>query len=123
VKARRVRSAIRTEVAALFGGLSGAVIENVPEVPDTEARALTRWLMLAEATDGEGGVARGRVTGPDAYRLTAVIAVEGAHRLATGGVPAGTLTPAQAFAPADFLDYLTPFGVTWHVEGPAGARP
>jgi short subunit dehydrogenase-like uncharacterized protein len=86
-------------------------------VLDEEARRSTRWLMLVEATDDAGRRARGWVTGPDAYGLTAVIAVEGAHRLVTGGAPAGARTPAQAFDAADFLDALAPHGVTWRVHG------
>jgi hypothetical protein len=45
------------------------------------------------------------VTGPGAYGLTPVIAVEGA--------PAGALAPAQTFDAADFLDAVAPHGVTW----------
>ncbi|MQY30894.1 saccharopine dehydrogenase family protein [Nocardia aurantia] len=112
----RVRSAIRDETAALFGSLTAEVVESVPEVVDEQQRAEGRWLMLAEATAGDGTRARGWVTGPDAYGLTAVIAVEAAHRLVAGGVPAGALPPAVAFDPADFLDFLIPHGVTWKVE-------
>ncbi|WP_019929663.1 trans-acting enoyl reductase family protein [Nocardia sp. BMG111209] len=116
VTAGRVRSAIRAETAALFAGLTADVVESVPEVVDAQQRAAGRWLMLAAATAGDGATARGWVTGPDAYGLTAVIAVEGARRLAAGGVPAGALPPALAFDPADFLDFLTGHGVTWKVE-------
>jgi short subunit dehydrogenase-like uncharacterized protein len=115
VQARRVRSGIRTEVAQRFAALTPDVVDSVPEVLDEEARSRTRWLMLAEAVDDTGRRATGWVTGPDAYGLTAVIAVEGARRLVADGAPAGALTPAQAFAPADFLDALAPHGVTWQV--------
>ncbi|MCX4094375.1 saccharopine dehydrogenase family protein [Nocardia sp. alder85J] len=116
VAAGRVRSAIRAETAAMFAGLTADIVESVPEVVDAELRAAGRWLMLAEATAGDGARARGWVTGPDSYGLTAVIAVEGALRLAAGGSPAGALPPALAFEPADFLDFLTAYGVTWKVE-------
>ncbi|MFI0454339.1 saccharopine dehydrogenase family protein [Actinomadura sp. 6N118] len=116
IQAARVRSAIREEVAELFLSLGADVIESVPEVPDAEERAMGRWFMLAEATDAQGGQAQGWVTGLDAYRLTAVIAVEGARRLAEGGAPRGARTPAEAFDPADFLNFLEPFGVTWQVK-------
>lgn len=48
--------------------------------------------------------------------------MEAARRLATGATPAGALTPAQAFDPADFLGYLTTEGVDWAVETPAVVR-
>ncbi len=115
VRVRRVRTVIRAEVAALFAALTPDVVDSVPEIPDEAARAASRWLMLAEATGTGGGRARGWVTGSDAYGMTAVIAVEGARRLAEDGAPAGTLAPAQAFDPAGFLDHLTTHGVTWKV--------
>ncbi|PRX69355.1 short subunit dehydrogenase-like uncharacterized protein [Nonomuraea fuscirosea] len=115
VRVRRVRTVIRAEVAALFAALTPDVVDSVPEIPDEAARAASRWLMLAEATGTGGGRARGWVTGSDAYGMTAVIAVEGARRLAEDGAPAGTLAPAQAFDPAGFLDQLTTHGVTWQV--------
>lgn len=115
VRAGRVRSAIRTEVAAMFSALTDDVVEGVPEIPDEAVRTGARWLMLAEAGDGEGKVARGWVTGSDGYGMTAVIAVEGARRLVESGSTKGALTPAQAFDPAGFLDHLAAEGVTWQV--------
>ncbi|MFJ4654110.1 saccharopine dehydrogenase family protein [Nocardia sp. NPDC088792] len=116
VTARRVRNAMRAEAGDLFAALTPEVVDSIPEVPDLDARNASRWLMLAEATAADGTRARGWVTGIDGYRHTAVIAVEAARRLATGAAPAGALTPAQAFDPADFLDYLTTEGVDWAVE-------
>jgi short subunit dehydrogenase-like uncharacterized protein len=115
VRAERVRSGIRAEVAQLFASLTPDVVDSVPAVLDDEARGSTRWLMLVEALDGAGGRATGWVTGPDAYGLTAVIAVEAARRLVADGAPAGALAPAQAFDPRGFLDALAPHGVTWQV--------
>jgi short subunit dehydrogenase-like uncharacterized protein len=115
VRAGRVRSGIRSEVAQLFAALTADVVDSVPEVLDEEARSTNRWLMLVEAVADTGRRARGWATGPDAYGLTAVIAVEGARRLVADGAPAGALTPAQAFNAADFLDALAPHGVTWQV--------
>ncbi|MCO6010495.1 saccharopine dehydrogenase NADP-binding domain-containing protein [Actinoallomurus purpureus] len=123
VTARRVRSVVAAEVAAAFLALTPDVVESIPETPDEDARRAARWLMVAQAEDGRGGRARGWVTGPDPYRLTAVIAVEGARRLAadegrvSGERRAGALAPAQAFDPADFLDFLAPHDVTWQVTG------
>ncbi|GAA4638056.1 saccharopine dehydrogenase NADP-binding domain-containing protein [Actinoallomurus vinaceus] len=124
VTAHRVRSVVAAEVAAAFLALTPDVVESIPETPDEDSRRAAQWLMVAQAEDGRGGRARGWVTGPDPYRLTAVIAVEGARRLAagegraSGERRAGALTPAQAFDPADFLGFLTPHDVTWQVTGP-----
>ncbi|HEU5028499.1 MAG TPA: saccharopine dehydrogenase NADP-binding domain-containing protein [Spirillospora sp.] len=116
VRARRVRGAVRAEVAALFGSLTAEVVESVPERPDKASRAAARWLMVAEASDRSGRTVRGEVTGTDAYGTTAVIAVEGARRLVADGAPAGTRTPAEAFDPADLLGFLEASGATWRVE-------
>jgi short subunit dehydrogenase-like uncharacterized protein len=118
VRASRVRAGIRAEVGRLFESLTPDVVDSVPEVLDVETRNRSRWLMLTEAVDGAGERASGWVTGPDGYGLTAVIAVEGARRLVADGAPAGALTPAQAFDPAEFLDALAPHGVTWQATGP-----
>ncbi|MCK2219985.1 saccharopine dehydrogenase NADP-binding domain-containing protein [Actinomadura sp. ATCC 31491] len=116
VRAGRVRSAIRADVAALFGALTADVVDSVPEVPDPAARLAARWLMLAEATAPDGRRARGWVSGLDAYGMTAVIAVEGARRLVADGARPGVLTPAQAFDPAAFLSHLAAaHDVTWQV--------
>ncbi|MDL4817857.1 saccharopine dehydrogenase family protein [Actinomadura opuntiae] len=117
VRARRVRSALRAEVAAMFRGLTADLVESVPVEPDEASRAASRWLMLAEASDGAGRTARGWVTGTDPYGITAVVAVEGARRLAAGGAPTGTRAPAEVFDPAGFLDALAPSGAAWQVEG------
>jgi short subunit dehydrogenase-like uncharacterized protein len=117
ITARRVRAVIRAEVADVFASLTPEVVESVPEIVPVEVRQASQWFMYASAR-GLGQRADGWVTGPDAYGLTAVIAVEGAFRLARGEAPAGALTPAQAFSPSDFLDALTPHGVSWQVKGP-----
>ncbi|WP_055589505.1 saccharopine dehydrogenase family protein [Streptacidiphilus griseoplanus] len=116
VTARRVHGAIRSEVAALFAALTPDVVESVPETVPEEVRSAGRWLMAAEAVGADGRSARGWVTGHDAYGLTAVIAVEGALRLAAGKAAPGVLSPAQAFEPAGFLDALAPSGVRWQVD-------
>ncbi|WP_024803643.1 trans-acting enoyl reductase family protein [Nocardia sp. BMG51109] len=115
VRARRVRGAIRAEVADLLTAVTPEVVETIPATVDEENRA-ARWLMLAEAGAPDGTRARGWVTGTDCYRLTGVIAVEAARRLAAGDAPPGALAPAQAFDPADFLDFLTAEDVVWRLE-------
>ena len=115
VSARRVRSVVRAEVAELFASLTPEVVDSVPEIVPIELREAARWFMYVSARGG-GQRADGWVTGTDPYGLTAVVAVEGALRLASGEAPAGALTPAQAFDPAGFLDTLTPYGVSWQVK-------
>ncbi|MFJ2828424.1 saccharopine dehydrogenase family protein [Streptomyces sp. NPDC087263] len=116
VAARRIHSAIRTDVAALFASLTPDTVDSIPETVAEDARRASRWLMKADATGTDGSRAQGWVTGPDGYGLTAVIAVEGARRLAADGARAGVLSPAQAYDPADFLNFLAPHGVTWQVS-------
>jgi short subunit dehydrogenase-like uncharacterized protein len=118
VRTKRVRSAIRSEVAARFSALTPDIVETISDTIDADTRRAGRWLMMAEATGPDGTTARGYVTGSDGYRLTAVIAVEAARRLATDGARAGALAPAEAFDAADFLDFLAPEGTTWHVGDP-----
>ncbi|MEV5705278.1 hypothetical protein [Actinoallomurus sp. NPDC052274] len=64
VPARRVRSVIRADVAALFRGLTPEVVESVPEVLDDGARRAGQWLMAVRADDGRGDRAEGWVTDP-----------------------------------------------------------
>ncbi|MFC0042190.1 saccharopine dehydrogenase family protein [Actinomadura rayongensis] len=115
VPAARVRAAMRADVVKLFASFDPGAAELAPAVLDEATRRAGRWCMLARAT-GSGATATGVVTGPDPYGLTAVIAVEGALRLARGDARPGALTPAQAFEPAGFLDALVPHGVAWRVE-------
>ncbi|WP_280263764.1 saccharopine dehydrogenase family protein [Nocardia wallacei] len=116
VRTRAVRGVVRAELAELLTSLTPEVVDTVPIAIDEQTRRTSRWLMLAEASSPDGTRARGWVTGTDGYRLTAVIAVEGAQRLATGTAPTGTRTPSEAFAPADFLDALKAEDVDWQVE-------
>ncbi|MEV5834726.1 hypothetical protein [Nocardia sp. NPDC052112] len=51
-----------------------------------------------------------------------MIAVEAARRLAAGHQPHGARTPAQAFDPTSFLDFLTGEDVTWKTESSIGPR-
>ncbi|MQY23689.1 saccharopine dehydrogenase family protein [Nocardia macrotermitis] len=115
VTAGRVRGAIRAEVATLFEGLTEEMAETIPEVVPMQARQDGQWLMFARVTGVNGESVSGWVTGPDAYGLTAVIAVETARRLVEVGAPAGVLAPAQAVDPADFLRYLASAGARWQV--------
>ncbi|MGP4017304.1 hypothetical protein [Saccharopolyspora sp. 5N708] len=116
VEVRRVTSVLRDEVAAAFNSITPELVEAMPEGPAEDARRAARWLMAVEVVGDDAQRAAGVAKGVDGYGTTAVIAVEGARRLVVDGAKPGVLAPAQAFDPANFLDFLAPFGVTWSVE-------
>jgi short subunit dehydrogenase-like uncharacterized protein len=98
-------------------------IDRLPEGPPEDARRAAKWTIVAEARGADGSVGRAVVAGPDMYGITAVIAVRCAELLGAEGFDrAGVLAPAQAFDAEDFLRFLEPHGVTFHVEEPARAR-
>lgn len=66
--------------------------------PDTAARARSRTLVQADATDAVGrALAQVRLSGPNPYDLTADLLAWGAVMLATTPVGAGALGPVDAF--------------------------
>lgn len=104
-------------------GLLERLVDRLPEGPTAEERRAASYTFVVEARGVDGRIARGVATGADAYGISAVIAVEGARRLAAGGVAPGVLAAGAAFAPADFLDSLAPHGVSWSLDAPAPAAP
>jgi short subunit dehydrogenase-like uncharacterized protein len=121
VAARRVWGLLDDELIAALHAIDPASVALMPLGPPAEQRRTSRWSIVVDASDGTGGNARAWAQGPDGYRLTAVIAVEAAVRVATDGAPAGTLAAAQAFDPAGFLDALAEHGVEWGVESTVAA--
>ena len=115
VVARRVDGLINADLVAASGQLTPELVESSPEGPPVTERLAQRWTIVADAADSDGNVVRGVVEGSDGYGTTAVIAVEAAHRLASGGAKPGVFAPAQAFDAAEFLDFLAPHGVRWSV--------
>jgi short subunit dehydrogenase-like uncharacterized protein len=99
--------------------ITAELIHTLPEGPGPQDRAARRWTIVVDAVAADGRRARGVIQGPDTYGTTAVIAVEGARRLATDGAPGGVLAAAQAFGPAGFLDALAPHGITWSIQEPS----
>jgi short subunit dehydrogenase-like uncharacterized protein len=95
-------------------GVLQAAIGALPEGPDASGRAAARFVIAVRAT-GENHASRtGIVRGSDVYGLTAVTAVHGASLLADQGFDrSGVLSPASAFDPVAFLDYLTDHGLSW----------
>ena len=94
---------LRTPVRAL----ADAAIDRFPEGPSEEQRRRSRFTVVALAL-GEGGTTgRGVVRGGDVYSLTATCAVQAASLLADEGYDrTGVLSPASAFDPPAFLDFL-----------------
>jgi short subunit dehydrogenase-like uncharacterized protein len=116
VRVRRVDGLAEADLSGHFAAVEPDLIDNLPEGPTEDSRRDQRFTVVIDATDGNGSSARGVIVGPDEYGTTALIAVEGARRLATDSAKPGVLTPAQAFQPHDFLAFLTHHGVTWTVD-------
>ena len=122
VRARRVEGVARAGILDRFVAVTAELIETLPEGPAEEHRLTSEFLLVADALGADGHRSRGVVHGRDPYGTTAVIAVEGARRLVTDGARPGVLAPSEAYDPADFLGFLTEYGVDWTVEVPAGSR-
>lgn len=99
--------------ARLNTPLTEQLIESLPEGPTEDSRRTQRFTYLIDAVGVDGGLVRGVVRGVDTYGTTALIAVEAARRLAANDAPSGVLAPAQAYAPATFLDFLAGNGTSW----------
>jgi short subunit dehydrogenase-like uncharacterized protein len=93
-----------------------AVIDGLPEGPTKEERSAAVFTIVAEALGEDDRLGRAVLHGSDVYGCTAVIAVEGARRLAADGHRSGVLSPAEAFDIKDFLSFLEPYGFTYEVE-------
>jgi len=106
------RLALRTPMRKALG----AAISRLPEGPAPEDRAAAKFTIVCEVTRGRRR-RRGVVRGRDVYGLTAAAVAEGAITAAKGGISrSGALAPAQAFGPAQFLEKLRRFDVSWSVE-------
>jgi short subunit dehydrogenase-like uncharacterized protein len=114
--ARRVSGFITADVVAAFDALTAALVESLPEGPSADRRVRDRFTVVTDVLGEDGRTVRGVVRGTDTYGTTAVIAVEAARRLVVDKARPGVLAPAEAFAPKDFLEFLTAFGVRWSVE-------
>jgi short subunit dehydrogenase-like uncharacterized protein len=73
-----------------------------PAGPSDEARARGRSRLCAEASAADGRSVRSRLTGHEAYTLTAEAGVRVAEKILAGGVPVGFHTPSRALG-ADFV--------------------
>jgi len=79
---------------------------RVHKSPSKEIRDTTKAFIWVEVRDPLGNSRIGELVTPNAYTLTALVAVESVRRTLGGGVRKGTLTPAQAFGE----DFITEFG-------------
>lgn len=103
-------------VAPLATPLTTEMIDALPEGPAAEDRRGQRFTYVIDVTGEDGETGRGIVQGSDTYGTTAIIAVEAARRLVADGARPGVLTPAQAYDPTSFFDFLAPHGVHWRVD-------
>jgi short subunit dehydrogenase-like uncharacterized protein len=95
-------------------------IDRLPEGPSENDRQASRFTIVALARGRDGRTARAAVRGRDVYGLTAVAAVHGAALMAAVGYDrAGALSPATAFEPVSFLNFLGDHGVSYEVDAAA----
>ncbi len=88
-------------------------IERAEDAPGEASRSSATFTVMAVASR-DGDQACCTVTGSDPYKLTAIIAVEGAMRLLdVRPARAGVVSTSMAFAPGAFLDSLP---VDWSVQ-------
>ena len=82
--------------------LGGKAIDRMPAGPGESVRESARGFLIGEARDRDGNVAVAELEPPEAYKLTAMTALEAALRIDRGDVKPGYHTPSTAFGP-DFI--------------------
>ncbi|WP_039794794.1 saccharopine dehydrogenase NADP-binding domain-containing protein [Nocardia araoensis] len=107
-----VEGVLATSILDTLSGFTAELVDTLPDAPSADLR----YDLVVDAFGVDGRRVRGVLSGVHSYRDSALMAMETAVRLAEGGVPSGALAPAEAFDPADFLDALAPFGITWRIE-------
>jgi short subunit dehydrogenase-like uncharacterized protein len=104
---------LRTPLRRLLQQAAAAL----PEGPGEAERRAARFLIVVRARGEDGSEGGGAVRGSDIYGLTAVTAVHGASLLADAEYDrTGVLSPASAFHPAPFLNFLTDHGLSWELH-------
>ena len=102
-------------LTALLQPVGRALVGTGTGGPSDEARTRARYVVVAKARTGDRGT-RCVVEGHDMYGVTAAACAEAALRLtAAGESRPGTLAPAEAFEPDDFLNALAGY-LTWRIE-------
>ncbi|WP_435591242.1 saccharopine dehydrogenase NADP-binding domain-containing protein [Nocardia sp. bgisy118] len=107
-----VEGVLAADILATLGSFTEQLIEQIPDAPSSDLR----YEVIVDAHGTDGRVVRGVVEGVDSYRDSALLAVEIATRLAAGTTKPGALAVAEAFDPAEFLDSLARFDITWRIE-------
>jgi short subunit dehydrogenase-like uncharacterized protein len=103
-----------------LGGAIDALIDRLPEGPSEDDRRASAFRIVAEAHGADGTTGRCEVRGRDVYGITAVMAVEFAHRMTEGGfAKRGALAPAQVVDPEKFLGFLADHDVTYDWQPPS----
>ena len=113
--ARTIEATMNIDLVAGVSALTDEVIATAPAGPSEDERRASRFTIIAAARAPDGTTARGHVSGSDPYGATALVAVEAAVRLGARSAPVGAVPPSLAFEPAEFLDALKPFGISWQV--------
>lgn len=80
------------------------LVASLPAGPDDSAAASGRTDVWGEVRDDRGGRVTARLHGPEAYRFTALTAVDCARRVLSEPPGAGFQTPSTAFGPDFVLD-------------------
>jgi short subunit dehydrogenase-like uncharacterized protein len=99
---RRTRPFVGLLKIAPLRRLAAAQARKRPAGPSAERLAKGETRLWGEARDAAGNVARARLRGPQAYRWTAITALDAVERVIGGDVVRGFATPAGAFG-ADFV--------------------
>jgi short subunit dehydrogenase-like uncharacterized protein len=108
--------ALRTPVSTVIDQAIG----RLPEGPDEESRRAARFTIVAVAHGEDGTTSSGIVRGEDVYGLTAVTAVHGASLMAGESYDrTGVLSPATAYDPVAFLNFLGDHGLSWQLDAAA----
>ncbi|MET9216346.1 MULTISPECIES: saccharopine dehydrogenase NADP-binding domain-containing protein [unclassified Nocardia] len=110
-QAGSVEGVLATSIFEIIGTVTEADLAAAPETPSAPAA----YSVVVDVRH-EGRTLRGIGSGPDAYRNSAQLAVEVATRIAAGAGTPGAQAPAELFEPAEFLDALAAFGMTWTLD-------
>jgi len=98
-----------------------AAIDHLPEGPTEESRQAVTFTVAAIAQGVDSTISRGSLTGTDVYGITAVIAVEGAARMADPGYHrAGALASSVAYDPDAWVEFLKPHGMRYELADAVG---
>lgn len=106
-----VAGAIEPKFLANLSSFTPEALESIPDAPDSDLS----YDVIVDGYAADGTRVRGVVTGTDSYRDSALLTVEVAARLATGGARPGALAPAEAFDAREFLDSLRPHRITTQI--------